>query len=276
MQVDRYGTAGIKLDEYTNFFIPCGESPAPGDLVTCIGYPGEADPDVYAVTCLVLGHRFLMYALLVQVIEDAGILSTDESRRILATPEDYNEYLEKCSTKKEPPLPVSAFLLDAIGANQRMTMLDDSTDGLYVSNVLNASPGEVVAATEQVVQYRCSILPQMSGGPCKLNVMVQHRWTHVACFASLRHIACMTYIIYSQSLCYSTAKLVPTTKGLYMQAILGVEIHESDYCHPQNKISNMLSDVLPCIKLYTTTIQLCPVTLCYDLDASWPLDLTQI
>ena len=254
MQVDRYGTAGIKLDEYTKFFIPCGDSPAPGDLVTCIGYPGEAYPDVYAVTCLVSGHRFLMYAFLVKVTVDAGILSTDESRRILATTEDYNEYLEECSTKEEPPLPVSAFLLDAIIANQRMNMLDDSTDGVYVSNVLNASPGKVVAATEQVVQYRCSILPQMSGGPCKLKIMVQHRWTYVVCFASLRHIACMTNIIYSQSLCYSTAKLMPTTKGLYMQAILGVEIRGSDYCHPQNKISNMPWDVLPYIKNNDTVV----------------------
>lgn len=97
----------------------------------------------------------------------AGVLRTDESRRILATTKDYSEYLKECSAKGEPPLPVSAFLLDANIADQRKKMLDNPTDGVFVSNVLNASPGEVVAATEQLVQYRCSTLPQMSGGPCK-------------------------------------------------------------------------------------------------------------
>ena len=97
----------------------------------------------------------------------AGILSTDESRRILATAEDYNEYLEECGATGKHPLPVAAFLLDTNIADQGKKMLDDPTDDFFVSNVLNASPGEVVAATEQLVQYRCSTLPQMSGGPCK-------------------------------------------------------------------------------------------------------------
>ncbi len=97
----------------------------------------------------------------------AGILSTDESHRILATKRDYNDYVEECSSSGQSPLPVSAFLLNPNIADQRKKMLDDPIDGVFVSNVLNASPGEVVAATEHLVQYKCSTFPQMSGGPCE-------------------------------------------------------------------------------------------------------------
>ena len=47
-------------------------------------------------------------------------------------------------------------------------MMDDPTDGVYVSDVLNASPGEMLAADDNVVQYKCTTLPQMSGCPCKV------------------------------------------------------------------------------------------------------------
>ena len=40
LQVVKYGTCE-KLDQYTHFFIPSGQSPAAGEMVTCIGYPGK-------------------------------------------------------------------------------------------------------------------------------------------------------------------------------------------------------------------------------------------
>ena len=49
--------------------------------------------------------------------------------------------------------------------------MDDPTDGVYTSDVLNASPGEVVASDGNVVQYKCTTLPQMSGCPCKLSLL---------------------------------------------------------------------------------------------------------
>ncbi len=91
----------------------------------------------------------------------------NESQRILATKRDYAEYVEACTLQGAEAKPASSFLLDANVAIQRRHMLDDPTDGVFVSNVLSASPGEVVAANEHLVQYRCSTLPQMSGGPCK-------------------------------------------------------------------------------------------------------------
>ena len=105
-----------------------------------------------------------------------GNLSTDKSQRILATEQDYTDYVEECSSSGQQPLPTSAFLLESSVADKRKKMLDDPTDGVFVSNVLNASPGEVVAATEHLVQYKCSTLPQMSGGPCKRF----HNYTHYA------------------------------------------------------------------------------------------------
>ena len=39
LQVVKYGTCE-KLDQYTHFFIPSGQSPVAGEMVTCIGYPG--------------------------------------------------------------------------------------------------------------------------------------------------------------------------------------------------------------------------------------------
>lgn len=46
------------------------------------------------------------------------------------------------------------------------------TDGVYTSDVLNASAGEVVASDGNVVQYKCTTLPQMSGCPCKLPFVI--------------------------------------------------------------------------------------------------------
>ena len=40
-QVVKYGSCE-KLDQYTHFFIPSGQSPVAGEMVTCIGYPGTS------------------------------------------------------------------------------------------------------------------------------------------------------------------------------------------------------------------------------------------
>lgn len=132
-EIDKYSSLG-RLDEYKTFFIPCGDLLGEGSYVTCLGYPGR--------------------------------LSIDECRRTLATEQDYDNYLQDCDLKGEKPVPASAFLLDQNVAYQRKVSVDDQSDGVFFSDVLNAAPGEVVAASDHLVQYRCSTLPQMSGGPC--------------------------------------------------------------------------------------------------------------
>lgn len=118
-----------------------------------------------------LPHAYFYYQCKFDDVSDvqisAGTLSTDDAQRILATQQDYDDYVEDCNSSGQSPFPVSSFMLDPSVADQRKKMLDDPTDGVFVSSVLNASPGEVVAATEHLVQYKCSTLPQMSGGPCK-------------------------------------------------------------------------------------------------------------
>ncbi len=83
---------------------------------------------------------------------------------MLAIEQDYAEYLDKWHSHAEEPFPASDYLLDTQTALHR---LDDSRNVVFVSNVLNASPGKVVAAIEHLVQYKCSTLPQMAGGPIK-------------------------------------------------------------------------------------------------------------
>lgn len=134
-EVVKYGTCE-KLDQYIHFFIPFGQSPAAGEMVTCIGYPGP--------------------------------LTLNEASRILATEEDYREHVDVCKQEGNAPLPTSEFKLDLPTTLSRKMMMDDPTDGVYVSDVLNASPGEILAADDNVVQYKCTTLPQMSGCPCVL------------------------------------------------------------------------------------------------------------
>ena len=97
----------------------------------------------------------------------AGTLPLDEAARVLATEEDYSEYVEQCEQLGDAPCSKAAYRLDMPTAYSRMLFMDDSTDGVFVSNVMNASPGEVVASNGNLVQYRCTTLPQMSGCPCK-------------------------------------------------------------------------------------------------------------
>lgn len=96
---------------------------------------------------------------------------------------------EDCILKGEKPLPAlaAAFLLDQDVAYQRKVSVNDQTDGIFTSDVLNASPGEVVAASDHLVQYRCSILPQMSSGPWKsYSIIFLGRWE---LFAERQHPA---------------------------------------------------------------------------------------
>ena len=43
VQVRDYNANPSVLDPYKHFFIPSARMPQPGDLVTCLGYPGELD-----------------------------------------------------------------------------------------------------------------------------------------------------------------------------------------------------------------------------------------
>ena len=90
-----------------------------------------------------------------------------QCQRHFATEQDYEQYLEAQQAMGEEVLPALDFELTPAVAFQRKRLLDDSSQGAYASNVLNASPGEVIAANDQLVQYKCSTLPQMSGAPCK-------------------------------------------------------------------------------------------------------------
>ncbi len=96
-----------------------------------------------------------------------GDLSMDQCQHHFATEQDYDQYVEAQQAKGEEALPAHDFMLPPAVAFQRKQLLDDSSQGAYTSNVLNASPGEVIAANDQLVQYKCSTLPQMSGAPCK-------------------------------------------------------------------------------------------------------------
>lgn len=100
-----------------------------------------------------------------------GPLTLKEASRILATEDDYREHVDMCEQEGNAPLPLSEFKLDLPTALSRRVMMDDPTDGVYTSDVLNASPGEVVASDGNVVQYKCTTLPQMSGCPCKLSLL---------------------------------------------------------------------------------------------------------
>lgn len=94
-----------------------------------------------------------------------------EASRILATEDDYREHVDMCEQEGTAPFPISEFKLDLPTALSRKQMMDDPTDGVYTSDVLNASPGEVVASDGNIVQYKCTTLPQMSGCPCKLSLL---------------------------------------------------------------------------------------------------------
>ena len=154
-----------------------GDLLCPGEHVTCLGYPGEIGNKT-------VPEQDLSASLPCQTLQvdiahhtgcSAGKLSSDECRKILATKEDYQQYVQDCNKTGEKALPASAFLLPHDVAYRRKLTVDDQTDGVFYSDVLNASPGVVVAATEQLVQYRCSTLPQMSGGPCKCHSIVVRR-----------------------------------------------------------------------------------------------------
>ena len=86
-----------------------------------------------------------------------------EASHILATEDDYREHVDMCEQEGTAPFPISEFKLDLATAFSRNVMMDDPTDGVYTSDVLNASPGEVVASDGNIVQYKCTTLPQMSG-----------------------------------------------------------------------------------------------------------------
>lgn len=98
-------------------------------------------------------------------------LTLKEASRILATKDDYREHVDMCEQEGNAPLPMSDFKSDSPTALSRRGMMDDPTHGVYTSDVLNASPGEVVASDGNVVQYKCTTLPQMSGCPCKLSLL---------------------------------------------------------------------------------------------------------
>ena len=166
LQVVKYGTCQ-KLNQYTHFFIPSGQSPAAGEMVTCIGYPGKHVCFLswtFHHACCVLYFE----PLSVYICACTGPLTLNEASKILATEEDYREHVDVCKQEGNAPLPTSEFKLDLPTALARKMMMDDATDGVYVSDVLNASPGEILAADGNVVQHKCTTLPQMSGCPCKL------------------------------------------------------------------------------------------------------------
>ena len=100
-----------------------------------------------------------------------GPLPLTEASWILATEDDYCEHVDMCEQEGTAPLSISEFKLDLPTAFSRNVMMDDPTDGVYTSDVLNASPGEVVASDGNIVQYKCTTLPQMSGCPCKLSLL---------------------------------------------------------------------------------------------------------
>ena len=79
-----------------------------------------------------------------------GDLSLDQCQRHFATEQDYEQYVEtQLAMGKEVPLARDFKLLPAV-AFQRKQLLDDSCQGVYASNVLNASRGEVIAANDQL------------------------------------------------------------------------------------------------------------------------------
>lgn len=83
-----------------------------------------------------------------------GTLEINKASQILAIEEGNCEHVDSCNQKGIMPLFKSAFKLDFLTTHSRIVMIDDSTDGLSVSNVLNASPEEVVKADGNMVQVQ--------------------------------------------------------------------------------------------------------------------------
>ena len=98
----------------------------------------------------------------------AGPFLLDQAARALATEETYTEYEEDRKQLGYALLSKAAFRLDMQTALSGMVMMDDPTDGIFVSNVLNASPGEIVASDLNIVQHKCTTMPPMAGCPCKM------------------------------------------------------------------------------------------------------------
>ena len=168
-----------KLDFYTHFFNPCGESPVAGQMVTCIGYAGKVQvlsPKACCKSCMFCSVVHFCNPSCKTIcfsLRCAGTLSPDKAARMLVT-KDFSEHVKKCKQITDICLRPS-FRLDRRTALSTLSMMGDPSDGVFVSNVLNVSQGKVVASDKDVVQHHYTALPQMSGCPyefiCHLAVL---------------------------------------------------------------------------------------------------------